>query len=68
MDSQSTMREWGHSERYEAKTDEENLSSSAPSRAIEVSILVFLLNFGEEVPARGAISNVVSGRTASVVA
>ena len=30
--------------------------------------LVFLLDFGEEVPARSAIGNVVPGRTASVVA
>ena len=51
-----------------AKTAKGNLSSSVPSCAIEVSILVFLLDFGEKVPARGAIGNVVSGRTASVLA
>lgn len=68
MDSQSTTREWGHSGSDKAKTDKENLSSSVPSCAIEVSILVFLFDFGEEVPARGAIGNVVSGRTASVLA
>ena len=68
MDSQSTTRERGHSGSDKAKTDEGNLSSSVPSCAIKVSILVFLLDFGEEVPAWGAIGNVVSGRTASVLA
>ena len=43
-----------------------NLSSSVPGGTIEVSMLIFLLDLSEEVPARGAIGNMVAGQTTFV--
>ena len=40
--------------------------SSLPGDAIEVGVWVPLLDLSQEVPARGAISNVVTGRAAFV--
>jgi hypothetical protein len=46
--------------------EERDEPSSLPGDAVEVGVRVLLLDLGQEVPARGAISNVVTGRTAFV--
>jgi len=41
-------------------------SSSLPGDAVEVGVREALLDLGQEVPARGAVSNLVTGRAAFV--
>jgi hypothetical protein len=43
------------------EAEERDGPSSLPGDAVEVGVQVLLLDLGQEVPARGAISNVVTG-------
>ena len=48
------------------EAEERHEPSSLPGDAVEVGVWPVLLDLGQKVPARGAISNVVTGRAAFV--